>query len=182
MSNEQNHSEAAEFMRVALETMGKSMTTESGTEKRCSLDACLTDNFGGKYVDPKHHSLPLDTGVRLNFFGTVEKPSDPGAIVEALHEDHPYHTLAAVLAEAFAQAAGGKGAERHGQNLRFEDQRMLSITRLLKNPGGLSYQACKKVSEGMDLPTLDRQVAEMLGAINYIAGIVIFLREQARGE
>lgn len=88
-----------------------------------------------------------------------------------------YEGLVEVLVQALEQAQSGKGAERHGNGLRFEDQRMLAITRLLNNERGLAYQACKKVAEGLDLPTHEARVKELLGAINYIAGIIIFLEE-----
>lgn len=93
--------------------------------------------------------------------------------------DPKYASLRGVLDEAYLHASTGKGKVRHGKSgLPFEEQRMLSITRLLDSEAGLAYQACKKVSEGLDLPTLNARVAEMLGAINYIAGIVIFMREK----
>lgn len=88
-----------------------------------------------------------------------------------------YEGLVEVLVQALEQAQSGKGAERHGNGLRFEDQRMLAITRLLNSERGLAYQACKKVTEGLDLPTHEARVKELLGAINYIAGIIIFLEE-----
>lgn len=88
-----------------------------------------------------------------------------------------YAALREVLDMALDQASAGKGKERHAPNgERFEDQRMLSISRLLVSEYGMAYQVCKKVSEGLILPTTERKVAELLGAINYIAGIVIYLR------
>lgn len=90
-----------------------------------------------------------------------------------------YASLREVLDHALDQASAGKGKERHAPNgERFEDQRMLSISRLLVSEYGMAYQVCKKVSEGLILPTTERKVAELLGAINYIAGIVIYLREK----
>lgn len=92
-----------------------------------------------------------------------------------------YAALREVLDMALEQASIGKGKERHAPNdERFEDQRMLSISRLLASEYGMAYQVCKKVSEGLILPTTERKVAELLGAINYIAGIVIYLREKDR--
>lgn len=88
-----------------------------------------------------------------------------------------YEKLVDVLRMAHDHAAKGKGLERHANDLPFEQQRMLSITRLLKSPRGLAYQVIKKVTEGLDLPTHKQQIAELLGAINYTAGIVIYLNE-----
>lgn len=92
-----------------------------------------------------------------------------------------YDSLFNVLTEALDQAQGGKGAERHnlGGGIPFERQRMQQISELIGSPDGMAYQVCKKVTEGVGLPTLDRQVAELLGAINYLAGMVIFLRRRA---
>lgn len=91
-----------------------------------------------------------------------------------------YSGLLNILVEALNQAQKGKGAERHnlGGDLPFEKQRMQSISELVGSVDGMSYQACKKITEGVNLPTLDRQVAELLGAINYIAGMIVFLRNR----
>lgn len=92
-----------------------------------------------------------------------------------------YLSLFGVLCEALGQAQHGKGAERHnlGGTIPFERQRMQQISELIGSVHGMTYQACKKITEGVALPTLDRQVAELLGAINYLAGMVLFLRKQA---
>lgn len=90
-----------------------------------------------------------------------------------------YEKLVDVLRQAHDHAAKGKGKERHANDLPFHEQRMLSIARLLKSPpDSLAYQVCKKVAEGLTLPEHDRKVAELIGAINYIAGIVILLEEE----
>lgn len=88
-----------------------------------------------------------------------------------------YARLQAVLDAAYQQASAGKGAVRHANGLPFEEQRMISISRLLKSERGMAYQVCKKVAEGLDLPTHDARVKELLGAINYIAGIVVYLED-----
>lgn len=95
-----------------------------------------------------------------------------------------YTGLLNILVEALNQAQQGKGAERHnlGGDLPFEKQRMQSISELVGSVDGMSYQACKKITEGVNLPTLDRQVAELLGAINYIAGMIVFLRNKAKNS
>jgi hypothetical protein len=91
-----------------------------------------------------------------------------------------YLSLLGVLVEALNQAQVGKGAERHNLSgeTPFERQRMQQISELIASKDGMVYQAIKKITEGVNLPTLDRQVAELLGAINYLAGIIIFLRKQ----
>ena len=90
-----------------------------------------------------------------------------------------YDVLASILVEALNQAQDGKGHERHNlaDDTPFERQRMQTVSELIGSVHGMTYQVCKKVTEGVNLPTLDRQVAELLGAINYLAGMVIFLRK-----
>ena len=86
-----------------------------------------------------------------------------------------YASLENVLHRALEQASAGKGAERHASGQAFEDQPMQTISRLVGSHHGLLYQAIKKAQESARLPTAERQVAELLGAINYLAGAVIYL-------
>lgn len=84
-----------------------------------------------------------------------------------------YATLRNVLDRAYEQAATGKGNERHGNMLNFERQPMQDVTKLV----GLGFplgQAIKKAQEATRLET-DAAVKELLGAINYLAGAVIWL-------
>lgn len=91
-----------------------------------------------------------------------------------------YQSLANVLQRAYDQAAHGKGKERHAQNLPFTQQPMQSISRLLGSHDGLLYQAVKKIQESQRLDP-DAAIRELLGAINYIAGAVIY-REMTTGK
>ncbi len=121
--------------------------------------------------------------------GQVSRINDLIADNKALREKQPhglaaepgYERLVAVLKAAHDQAAMGKGADRHANGLPFHRQRMQQISVLLDSPHGMAYQVAKKVAEGLDLPTHERQVAELYGAINYIAGIVIFLEDKMAG-
>jgi hypothetical protein len=85
-----------------------------------------------------------------------------------------YESLAAVLQRAYDQAAKGKGAERHAVSRPFTEQPMQSISGLLQSPIGLLYQAMKKIQESQRLDK-DAGVRELLGAINYLAGAIIFV-------
>jgi hypothetical protein len=87
-----------------------------------------------------------------------------------------YTSLQNVLNRAYEQASSGKGAERHGQDLPFEDQPMQTISNLLNTQNGMLYQAIKKIQESTRMDT-DAAVRELLGAINYIAGAVIWLEK-----
>lgn len=84
-----------------------------------------------------------------------------------------YASLANVLQRAFAQASAGKGKERHANALPFDQQPMQTIASQF-GVGFLLGQAAKKSQESQALPP-GRDVAELLGAINYLAGAVIFL-------
>lgn len=89
-----------------------------------------------------------------------------------------YNSLFDVLIDALDQAAEGKGKERHvSGDEPFEQQPICEITRRT----GLGFptgQAVKKIYEALRMPP-DRAVAELLGAINYIAAAVIVRRENA---
>ena len=91
-----------------------------------------------------------------------------------------YSDLAEVLGEAFSQAAFGKGKERHATDLPFHQQPMQQIAQR-RGIGFILGQADKTSEEaqGMlergDLLAFER---EILGAINYMAGAVIFARAQ----
>ena len=93
-----------------------------------------------------------------------------------------YESLAAVLQAAFNQAAEGKGAERHANGKPFHEQPMQVGSDLLGTDAGLAFQAIKKLREGSAFEELERWEREALGAINYIAGMVIWRRRQAGGE
>ena len=84
-----------------------------------------------------------------------------------------YESLRDVLDRAFAQAASGKGHERHAVNKPFDQQPMQKLIDLY-GPGFALGQAAKKAQESQRLPA-GRDVAELLGAINYLAGAVIWL-------
>ena len=92
-----------------------------------------------------------------------------------------YEQLQHVLRAALEQAAVGKGHERHATGQAFEDQPMQLISQLLGDNHGLAFQAVKKIQESLRLPA-DRAERELLGAINYIAGMIIYLRETTKTE
>lgn len=91
-----------------------------------------------------------------------------------------YEALAGVLRKAFDQAAHGKGAERHANALPFDAQPMQQLIRLY-GVGFALGQAAKKAQESQRMPERARQVAELLGAIVYLAGAVIALEAQPVG-
>lgn len=91
-----------------------------------------------------------------------------------------YASLADVLARAYDQAARGKGKERHAQDLPFDQQPMQTISQLIGSADGLRYQAIKKIQEAPRLSP-DAGVRELLGAIVYLAGAIIY-QEQRKAQ
>ena len=150
----------------------------------------LAIEHGARWVDHLPDDHPLKVGdyatdrkepIPHLFPGTPKLTCNPFPTGHAAVNVKPeYVSLLGVLCEALDQAQHGKGAERHnlGGDAPFERQRMQTVSELVGSPEGMVYQAIKKLTEGMNLPTLDRQVKELLGAINYIAGIVLFLRKR----
>lgn len=92
-----------------------------------------------------------------------------------------YEDLQLVLQQALEQAAVGKGNERHGFGKPFCEQHMQTISTLLDDEHGMAYQVIKKVAEGLHLPP-DARRKELLGAIVYTAGLIIWLDENRPGE
>ena len=89
-----------------------------------------------------------------------------------------YVPLYSVLMDALEQAQNGKGSERHGQNLPFEEQPIVAIPKLQNSDIGLMYQAIKKLQESQRMET-EPAIRERLGAINYIAASILFLKERS---
>jgi len=95
----------------------------------------------------------------------------------------PYTSLGNVLNDAFTQAAEGKGKERHACDNKFEDQLICQIQRMLKDHpfGGQAFQAIKKTIEAGRLYKIsgsESAKAEILGAMNYLAAMVILIEEE----
>ncbi len=98
----------------------------------------------------------------------ITKPAAPDDLFSA----PGYEKLAKVLAAAYLQASEGKGHERHAQGQPFDQQPMQQLIKLY-GVGFALGQAAKKAQESQRLPTIERQVAELLGSIVYICGAII---------
>lgn len=92
-----------------------------------------------------------------------------------------YERLHDVYRDAHDQAAYDKGKERHANDLPFHEQRMQTISQGLDSPDGMAYQVIKKLQEGLQMPDAGARRRELLGALNYLAGIVIFLDDREDG-
>ena len=88
-----------------------------------------------------------------------------------------YEPLAEVLQQALDQSQVGKGKECHANGLPFMDQPIVTEGRVV-GPGFHVGQARKKVLEAMNCEDDDRAICDYLGAIVYIAALVILRREK----
>lgn len=91
-----------------------------------------------------------------------------------------YESLTDVLKRAFVQAAITKGAERHADNRAFDDQPMQHIARR-RGVGFILGQADKKSEEAQGMLSRgerEKAVHELLGAIVYLAGAVIYIEKE----
>jgi hypothetical protein len=141
-------------------TEGKPVESNIGQPKAANSEATPD------VIDPsKVRVVKHDFGNGMRIIG---KPSDN------------YTTLRAILDAAFNHAATGKGKERHARDLPFDEQPMLETTRLV-GPGFPLGQAIKKAGEAagmIERGEMSAAEAECLGAINYLAGAVAWMREQ----
>ena len=96
-----------------------------------------------------------------------------------------YDGLFNVLTRALHQAQDGKGKERHAQpGQAFEDQPIIQIGRMV-GMGFQNGQAIKKMVEAQGmLARGDYNAAEreVLGAINYLAAVVIEINQRATAQ
>jgi hypothetical protein len=84
-----------------------------------------------------------------------------------------YDALRAVLLRALEQAEHGKGKERHAsEGEAFHEQQIVKFGEWLGSCHFQVGQACKKAIESTRLPR-DRAVAELLGAMVYLAAAVL---------
>lgn len=110
----------------------------------------------------------------------VKQPDSPFG-----RDERPgYEDLAFVLDAAYAQAAHGKGKQRHANDQPFRAQRMQTALDL-SGPGGAVYQVSKKTAEAVDLyrrGDVEAARREILGVINYAAGLHVWIDRQVEGE
>lgn len=96
-------------------------------------------------------------------------------------DDHT--ALWQVLLAAHQQAMSGKGKDRHGGGLPFDQQPIMAIARMLDGSAdGHLYQIMKKAQEAGRMARRgerDAAVRELHGAIVYAAAAVMVLEEQA---
>lgn len=92
-----------------------------------------------------------------------------------------YETLGHELNEAYIQSSLGKGKERHANGRPFDRQPILELARLY-GPGFTAGQSAKKTQEALGMAArgeFERAIAEVHGAIVYLAATALRLREQS---
>lgn len=150
------------------------MAHMDGEAEGCGeCDACKAARVtvGTATDDAAHRAFGVGTP---GFAGGVSSSTPDDTHPSVLGMTVPgYESLASVLHMAYDQAASGKGKERHAIDLPFDQQPMQMASRLAGSHDGLIYQAIKKASESQRMPH-DRAVKELLGAINYLAGAIIY--------
>ena len=87
-----------------------------------------------------------------------------------------YEPLARVLQMALDQSQKGKGRQRHATDKPFMEQPIMNIGRMV-GTGYNTGQAMKKAQESSRMEPA-RAIAELLGAINYLASAVLLTEEQ----
>lgn len=106
-------------------------------------------------------------------------------IIQNMFDVPGYEDLAGVLAEAYGQAARGKGKERHANQSPFKNQPIMRISRGRSGIGGLSYQIQKKADEAIGMVERGKHEAackELMGSIVYAAAMILLIREKNAGE
>lgn len=86
-----------------------------------------------------------------------------------------YSVPFSILIDAYNQMANGKGNIRHNpEKLHFDKQDMITLGRMF-GINGPAFQACKKIRESFNKPTVYLAREELLGAIIYIVGMIRLL-------
>lgn len=140
---------------------------------------------GSCYADQEEHPRDLvaewvDEPIPADLNDTVEQLA---AEHDAEHDAEyaAYGCLQGILDDAYAQAARGKGKERHANDKPFNDQPIMEVGRIVGSGFALG-QVMKKAGEakGMaDRGDADAAERELLGAIVYAAAAVLLIREGA---
>lgn len=91
-----------------------------------------------------------------------------------------YDDVFKILALAYDQCARGKGKERHANNLPFNEQKIMKLTRSFGTGFPLG-QASKKLEECQGL-SYGADIKEILGAIVYSCAAAMHLEEEAAME
>jgi hypothetical protein len=144
--------------------------------------AKIWNNLGGGMGKTYIGAIEKKGNSKSFLFPGIDVPdgTTPAVLSLDIPDSGDYKQLELVLSEAYDQASEGKGKERHAcHGQRFEDQLICELSRiLLGHPFAFNAgQAIKKIVEAGRLPK-DAAKREYLGAINYIAGMIILNGER----
>lgn len=137
---------------------------------------------------PAFRSEPRQVDLEEYIAEKMGEPYTPSNDFDPRDEQVVYQTLATmyqplkdVLKRAYAQASTGKGKDRHANDKPFTEQPMMEIGRMV-GVGFQTGQAIKKAQEAGGMVQRghhEAAQAELLGAINYLAGAYILIGEIA---
>jgi hypothetical protein len=181
------HGTATGIMRpssspVYPHTDGNSMYTSGGV---WDVAKSTPNDLVSEYVAPRTDDAEFQAEVLRGrpashcTISYIEK-AEPDKYGQSIHGGNGYGPLASILQEAYEQAAGGKGKERHANGKPFLDQPIMEIARMV-GVGFQTGQVQKKVQEATSMfgrGQAEAAVRELLGAINYAAAAIILIREQ----
>lgn len=157
------------------------------TKARLALDIPLDIPLDSVMLEQKAFSEIKRYWESLRDEGEYKSPEPPSDLPCPPKTESPfsvepgYERLAAVFQDAHDQAALGKGKDRHANGEPFHEQRMQKVSRTQGNAYGMAFQVQKKMLEGLEMADREACRRELLGALNYLAGIVIFLDDQEAG-
>lgn len=146
----------------------------------CSVCGCImhlvSATTGVMKQDGKSVPSPYRT-YRCEFNHMIVEPATP--------PENKYAKLEEVFKNAVEQAQYGKGRARHvdlSSDDNFESQKMCQIGRWVQGSpaAGPLHQAIKKSIESARLEP-EAAIAELYGAMNYLAGAIILISEKMRG-
>lgn len=164
-----------EYVLGQINSLIDNQRKESPTALEMFQEAILRELKIDQNRYPTDHELIVAARDMLRAYVSDEDRPAVEYLFKSFKDHDDYAGLAAVLLGALEQAAYGKGRERHANDLPFEDQPMNAICDILGSPEGMAYQVTKKVAEALKMPTYEQQERELFGAINYTAGIIIWL-------
>lgn len=171
----QSGRELREYVLGQINSLIDNQRKESPTALEMFQEAILRELKIDPNRYPTDHELIVAARDMLRAYMSDEDRPAVEYLFKSFKDHDDYAGLAAVLLGALEQAAYGKGRERHANDLPFEDQPMNAICDILGSPEGMAYQVTKKVAEALKMPTYEQQERELFGAINYTAGIIIWL-------
>ena len=168
-----NNNELEKRVTLALRACDSTTSDVSALREEVERLAAEVNEFKGV----TQHALYRMDNARQELENAVQAKQDSSESpvpVTRVEVADGYQPLFMVLIEALEQAQNGKGKERHANDLPFAQQPMQTISDALGSIAGMLFQAAKKSAEAQKLEYAAAR-RELLGAINYLAGAVIWL-------